>query len=115
MRTQTTLNPNRPLNLLSGVLSAAAVIVLIAPVAFAGSLHYPNLQLFVLQLLSTVALLGGGFFAAVAAAGGFTKEAIEAGNTLESPPACANAPIARRLPARAASPAVPTPAHATPA
>lgn len=106
---------NSPLNLLSAALSVSAVIVLLAPLAFAGSLHYPNIQVLVLQLLLTFALLGGGFFASVAAAEGLKKKVLEASNTLQNQPACSNVgrATARRLPACAANPIMTTPTHAT--
>lgn len=106
--------PNGALNLLSVILTAAAVIVLLAPLTFAGSLHYPNMQVLALQLLSSFALLGAGFFSSVAAAG---KNAIKAGNALSNQPGCGtagNAP-ARRAPACAANPLTTAPAHTTPA
>lgn len=115
MHTQTASRPGGPLNLLSAVLSASAVIVLLAPLALAGSLHYPNIQVLALQLLLTFALLGGGFFASVAAATGLNKKALGAGGTLEGQPACGSAgtATAQRSAACAANPIMTTPAHAT--
>lgn len=106
--------PNSALNLLSVILTTAVVVVLLAPVTFAGNLHYPNMQVLALQLLSTFALLGAGFFASVAAAG---TNAIEAGDTLGNQPACGTAgnAAARRAPTCAVNPLAPVPAHATPA
>lgn len=115
MHTQIASRPGGPLNLLSAVLSASAVIVLLAPLALAGSLDFPNLQAFALQLLSTFALLGGGFFASVAAANGLNEKTPETSGMLESQPACGSAGTApaRRPAACAANPIMTTPAHAT--
>ena len=106
--------PHNALNLLSVILTTAAVVALLAPLALAGNLHYPNMQVLTLQLLSTFVLLGAGFFASVAAAGTTT---IEAGDTLNNRPACGSAgnAAARRAPTCAVNPLATAPAHATPA
>lgn len=106
--------PNDALTLFSVILNTGAAIVLLAPLAFAGNLHYPNMQVLALQLLSTFVLLGAGFFASVAAVG---KETIAAGNALSNQPGCgvAGKTTARRAPKCASNPLATAPAHATPA
>jgi len=106
--------PHNALNLLSVILTTAAVVALLAPLALAGNLHYPNMQVLTLQLLSTFVLLGAGFFASVAAAGNKT---VEADNALSNQPGCGTAgnATARRAPKCAANPVATAPAYATPA
>lgn len=90
------------LGLLSGLSFAAAAVVLLAPVAFAGSLHYPNLSLFALQLLAVVVLLGGGFFASVAAA---KLSATATRAAAQAQPTCDAARPTPRRPAATTNPA----------
>lgn len=114
MHTHTAFAPGSPLKLLSAALSAVAVVVLLVPLALAGSLNYPALQVFAWQMLLTLALLGGGFFASVAAANGPNKTALATRDTLESQPACSSAGTATaRRSAACANPIMTTPAHAT--
>lgn len=101
MNTQTTPQTQGLLGLLSGLLFAAAVVVLLAPAVFSGSLHYPNLPLFALQLLAVVILLSGGFFASVAAASLSATATVAAA---QAQSACGGARPTPRQPARTTNP-----------
>lgn len=103
---------NKPLGLASVALFASALGALLVPQLLGGA---PSLQLFALQLLLAVGFMEGGFFAAVAAAGGLTRQnrgtpeteapRTQAGRGREKPSA------KRHSPAPAANSAVPTAAN----